>query len=126
MIMLKTNKDIDGIRKSSSLLVRTHAEIAKFIKPGVSSCFLDKKAEEFIRDNGGVPAFKGYNNFPNTLCVSPNDEVVHGLPNNEKIKSGTILSVDCGVIKDGYFSDCAFTYEVGEVSNEKKTTFRSH
>ncbi|MEC8537309.1 MAG: type I methionyl aminopeptidase [Bacteroidota bacterium] len=120
MIMLKTNKDIDGIRESSSLLVRTHAEIAKFIKPGVSSDFLDKTAEEFIRDNGGVPAFKGYNNFPNTLCVSPNDEVVHGLPNNEKIKSGTILSIDCGVIKNGYFSDCAFTYEVGEVSNEKK------
>ena len=113
MIMLKTNKDIDGIRESSSLLVRTHAEIAKFIKPGVSSDFLDKTAEEFIRDNGGVPAFKGYNNFPNTLCVSPNDEVVHGLPNNEKIKSGTILSIDCGVIKNGYFSDCAFTYEVG-------------
>ncbi len=120
MVMLKTKKDIDYIRKSSSLLVRTHAELAKVIKPGISSLFLDNLAEEFIRDNGGVPAFKGYNNFPNTLCVSPNDEVVHGIPNSKEIESGTILSVDCGVIKDGYFSDCAFTYEVGEVSQELK------
>jgi len=120
MVMLKTKKDIDYIRKSSSLLVRTHAELAKVIKPGVSSLFLDNLAEEFIRDNGGIPAFKGYNNFPNTLCVSPNDEVVHGIPNSKEIQSGTILSVDCGVIKDGYFSDCAFTYEVGEVSQELK------
>ncbi len=120
MIMLKTKRDIDFIRKSSSLLVRTHAELAKVIKPGVSSLFLDNLAEEFIRDNGGVPAFKGYNNFPNTLCVSPNSEVVHGIPNQKNIESGTILSVDCGVIKDGYFSDCAFTYEVGEVSEENK------
>ena len=120
MVMLKTKKDIDYIRKSSSLLVRTHAELAKVIKPGISSLFLDNLAEEFIRDNGGVPAFKGYNNFPNTLCVSPNDEVVHGIPNSKEIQSGTILSVDCGVIKDGYFSDCAFTYEVGEVSQELK------
>ena len=120
MVMLKTKKDIDYIRKSSSLLVRTHAELAKVIKPGISSLFLDNLAEEFIRDNGGIPAFKGYNNFPNTLCVSPNDEVVHGIPNSKEIQSGTILSVDCGVIKDGYFSDCAFTYEVGEVSQELK------
>jgi len=120
MVMLKTKQDIDYIRKSSSLLVRTHAELAKVIKPGVSSIFLDNLAEEFIRDNGGNPAFKGYNNFPNTLCVSPNDEVVHGIPNHKEIESGTILSVDCGVIKDGYFSDCAFTYEVGEVSKENK------
>ncbi len=120
MIMLKTKKDIDFIRKSSSLLVRTHAELAKVIKPGISSIFLDNLAEEFIRDNGATPAFKGYNNFPNTLCVSPDSEVVHGIPNKKYIESGTILSVDCGVIKDGYFSDCAFTYEVGEISNENK------
>ena len=118
--MIKTKKDIDYIRESSSLLVRTHAELAKFIKPGISSSFLDNLAEEFIRDHGATPAFKGYNNFPNTLCVSPNEEVVHGIPNNKKIESGTILSVDCGVVKNGYFSDCAFTYEVGEVSKENK------
>ena len=83
MIMLKTKKDIDFIRKSSSLLVRTHAELAKVIKPGISSMFLDNLAEEFIRDNGATPAFKGYNNFPNTLCVSPDSEVVHGIPNKK-------------------------------------------
>ena len=120
MIMLKTKKDIDYIRKSSSLLVRTHAELAKYIKPGVNSLFLDNLAEEFIRDNGGVPAFKGYNGFPNTLCVSPDCEVVHGIPNKKHVISGTILSIDCGVILEGYFSDCAFTYEIGEVSNENK------
>ena len=118
--MLKTKKDIDYIRKSSSLLVRTHAELAKYIKPGVSSLFLDNLAEEFIRDNGGVPAFKGYNGFPNTLCVSPDSEVVHGIPNKKNVISGTILSIDCGVILDGYFSDCAYTYEIGDVSNENK------
>ncbi len=119
-IMIKTKKDIDYIRKSSSILVRTHAEMAKVIKPGISSAFLDNLAEEFIRDNGATPAFKGYNKFPNTICVSPNSEVVHGIPNDKKIEAGTILSVDCGVIKDGYFSDCAFTYEVGEVSLQNK------
>ena len=118
--MLKTKKDIDYIRKSSSLLVRTHAELAKYIKPGVSSLFLDNLAEEFIRDNGGIPAFKGYNGFPNTLCVSPDSEVVHGIPNKKNVISGTILSIDCGVILEGYFSDCAFTYEIGDVSNENK------
>jgi len=118
--MLKTKKDIDFIRKSSSLLVRTHAELAKYIKPGVSSLFLDNLAEEFIRDNGGVPAFKGYNGFPNTLCVSQDCEVVHGLPNKKNVISGTILSIDCGVVLEGYFSDCAFTYEIGDVSNENK------
>ena len=120
MIMLKTKKDIDFIRKSSSLLVRTHAELAKVIKPGISSMFLDNLAEEFIRDNGATPAFKGYNNFPNTLCVSPDDQVVHGIPNEENIIEGTLLSIDCGVYKNGYFSDCAFTYEVGIVNEEKK------
>jgi len=120
MIMLKTKKDIDYIRKSSSLLVRTHAELAKYIKPGVNSLFLDNLAEEFIRDNGGVPAFKGYNGFPNTLCVSPDCEVVHGIPNKNHVISGSILSIDCGVILEGYFSDCAFTYEIGDVSNENK------
>lgn len=118
--MIKTKKDIDYIRKSSSLLVRTHAELAKYIKPGVNSLFLDNLAEEFIRDNGGVPAFKGYNGFPNSICVSPDCEVVHGIPNKRNVISGTILSIDCGVILDGYFSDCAYTYEIGDVSNENK------
>ena len=82
MIYKKTEEEIDLIRESSLLVARTHAELARYIKPGVTSLSLDKKAEEFIRDNGGVPAFKGYNGFPNTLCVSPNSQVVHGIPNS--------------------------------------------
>ena len=120
MVILKTKEEINLIRESSALLVKTHCELAKFITPGVSSLFLDRIAEEFIRDNGAIPAFKGYNNFPNTLCVSPDEQVVHGIPNKEYICEGTLLSIDCGVYKNGYFSDCAFTYEVGNVDEDKK------
>ena len=120
MVILKTKDEIDLIRDSSSLLVKTHCELAKLIEPGVSSLFLDRIAEEFIRDNGAIPAFKGYNNFPNTLCISPDSQVVHGIPNKELLLEGTLLSIDCGVYKNGYFSDCAFTYEVGEISQENK------
>ena len=108
------------IRKSSLLVAKTHAEIAGLIKPGVTTLKLDKIAEEFIRDNGGLPAFKGYNNFPNTLCMSPNNQVVHGIPNDNFLESGEILSVDCGVVMNGYYGDSAFTYEIGEVNSEIK------
>ena len=81
---------------------------------------MDEIAEEFIRDNGGIPAFKGYNGFPNTLCVSPNDQVVHGIPNGRALKDGDILSVDCGVVMNGYYGDSTFTYEVGEVDVQIK------
>ena len=120
MIYYKTEDEIDLIRKSSLLVAKTHAEIAGLIKPGITTLALDKIAEEFIRDNGGIPAFKGYSGFPNTLCVSPDDQVVHGIPNDKSLKDGEILSVDCGVVMNGYFGDSAFTYEVGEVDAETK------
>ena len=120
MIYYKTEEEIDLIRNSSLLVAKTHAEIAGLIKPGITSLALDKIAEEFIRDNGGVPAFKGYGGFPNTLCMSPNDQVVHGIPNDRVLQDGEILSVDCGVVMNGYFGDSAFTYEVGEVDAETK------
>ena len=120
MIYLKTYKEIDLMRESSYLVARTHSELAKFIKPGINSLYLDKLAEEFIRDNGGVPAFKGYNDFPNTLCVSQDDEVVHGLPSNKEIKEGSILSIDCGVLMNGFYGDSAYTFAVGDISYEKK------
>ena len=120
MIYYKTEEEIDLIRESSLLVAKTHAEIAGLIKPGITTLALDKIAEEFIRDNGGIPAFKGYSGFPNTLCVSPNDQVVHGIPNDKSLKDGEILSVDCGVVMNGYFGDSAFTYEVGEVDAETK------
>ena len=120
MIYYKTEEEIDLIRKSSLLVAKTHAEIAGLIKPGITTLALDKIAEEFIRDNCGIPAFKGYQGFPNTLCMSPNEQVVHGIPNDRVLTNGEILSVDCGVMMDGFYGDSAFTYEVGEVDNKTK------
>ena len=118
MIYYKSEEEVELVRESSLLVAKTHAEIAKLIKPGISSLELDQIAEEFIRDNGGKPAFKGYNGFPCTLCASPNEVVVHGIPNNEPINDGTILSIDCGVYMNGFYGDSAYTYEVGEVKKE--------
>ena len=120
MIYYKSEEEVELVRKSSLLVAKTHAEIAKLIKPGISSLELDQIAEEFIRDNGGEPAFKGYNGFPCTLCASPHEVVVHGIPNNEPINDGTILSIDCGVFMNGFYGDSAYTYEVGEVKKEIK------
>jgi methionyl aminopeptidase len=118
MIYYKTNEEIEKIRVSSLLVARALAEVAKIIRPGVTSLELDKIAEEFIRDNGGIPAFKGYNGFPNSLCISPNEQVVHGIPNNRPYENGDIISVDCGVLKDGYFGDSAYTFAIGTISDE--------
>jgi methionyl aminopeptidase len=120
MVYLKTFEEINLIRESAQLVARTHAELAKIIQPGITSLYLDKIAEEFIRDNGGLPGFKGYNNFPNTLCVSEDNEVVHGIPSNKEIKEGSILSIDCGVIMHDFYGDSAYTFAVGEISEDKK------
>ena len=121
MIHYRSDEEIDLIRESSLLVAKTHAEISALIKPGVTTLQLDKIAEEFIRDNGGVPAFKGYGGFPNTLCASLNEQVVHGIPNDNPLNEGDIISMDCGVVMNGYFGDSAYTYEVGEVSEEVKS-----
>ena len=114
MVYYKTEDEIDLIRESSLLVAKTHAEIAGLITPGVTTLALDKIAEEFIMDNGGKPAFKDYNGFPNTLCMSPNNQIVHGIPNDKILNDGDILSVDCGVFMNGYYGDSAFTYDVVE------------
>ena len=124
MIYYKTKEEIELIRLSSLLVAKTHAEMAKLIQPGITSKQLDVRAEEFIRDNGGVPAFKGYRGFPATLCVSPEDEVVHGIPNDKPVLEGTILSIDCGVLMNGFYGDSAYTFAVGEISNEKRKLLR--
>ena len=121
MVYYKTEEEIDLVRNSSLLVAKTHAEIASLIIPGVTTLELDKIAEEFIFDNGGKPAFKGYGGFPNTLCVSPNEQVVHGIPNNDILKEGDILSVDCGVFMDGFYGDSAYTYKVGNVDSLKSS-----
>lgn len=120
MIHYKSAEEIELIRISSLMVSRTHAAVVPYIKPGVTTAKLDAIAEEFIRDNGGQPAFKGYRGFPATLCISVNEEVVHGIPSERVVKESDVLSVDCGVKKDGYFGDSAFTYPIGEVSLEIK------
>tara|TARA_Y100001968_G_C19335430_1_gene706597 strand:+ start:30 stop:800 length:771 start_codon:yes stop_codon:yes gene_type:complete len=120
MVYLKTHNEIDLMRESSQLVARTHAELAKVIKPGISSLYLDKIAEEFIRDNGGEPGFKGYNGFPSTLCISRDNEVVHGMPSKEELAEGSIVSIDCGVLMNGFYGDSAYTFAVGDISEEKK------
>ncbi|MBE0637563.1 MAG: type I methionyl aminopeptidase [Bacteroidales bacterium] len=118
MIHLKTEEEIELIRESSLLVGKTLAEVARFIAPGVTTGKLDKIAEEFIRDHHGEPGFKGYHGFPATLCTSVNEVVVHGIPGGYVLKEGDIISIDCGVKKNGFFGDSAYTFAVGEVDNE--------
>ena len=120
MIFYKTGEEIERIRKSSLLVGKTLAEVAKKIKPGVSTLELDKLAEEFIRDHGAEPGFLGFGGFPNSLCTSVNEAVVHGIPNKKPLENGDIVSIDCGVLLDEFYGDSAYTFEVGEVSTEVK------
>ncbi|NVN96282.1 MAG: type I methionyl aminopeptidase [Bacteroidetes bacterium] len=119
MIHYKTEEEIELLRESSLLVGKTLAEIAKHIKPGVETLFLDKMAEDFIRSHGAVPGFKGYNGFKHTLCISVNDEVVHGIPSKRILEDGDIVSLDCGTLKNGFYGDSAYTFAVGNVIEEK-------
>ena len=118
MNLIKTLEEIELIRESAQLVSKTLGMLASEIKPGINTLYLDNLAESFIRDHNGVPGFLGLYDFPNTLCISPNSQVVHGIPNKEIIKEGEILSIDCGVLKNGYYGDHAFTFTVGEVDKE--------
>lgn len=118
MILIKSDEEIELLRQSNVLVSKVLGEIKKMINPGVSTLELDKWAEEYIRDNGAKPAFKGYRGYPNTLCTSINEEVVHGIPSNYRLKEGDIISVDCGVVLNGYIGDSAYTFAVGEVKSE--------
>ena len=123
MIFLKTDDEIELLRQSNLLVGKTLAEVAKLIKPGVTTKELDKVAEEFIRDNGAIPTFKGFPNpyggpFPCAICTSVNEQVVHGIPNDTPLKDGDIVSVDCGTLLNGYNGDSAYTFCVGKVAPE--------
>lgn len=118
MIYLKTNEEIELMRESNQLVGATLGELAKHIAPGVQTLKLDSIAEEFIRSNGAVPGFKGYGGFPFTLCISVNEVVVHGFPSNYTLKDGDIVSIDCGVVKNGFNGDSAYTFPVGEIAEE--------
>lgn len=120
MIHIKTEEEIELIRESSLLVGKTLAEVAKLIKPGRKTIDLDNVAEQFIRDHKAVPGFKGYNGFPYTLCISVNEVVVHGFPGEYELKEGDIISIDCGVLKNEFYGDSAYTFAVGEINGEKQ------
>jgi len=120
MIVVKTKEEIELMRESALVVSKTLGEIAKAVKPGVSTLQLDKIAEECIRDQGAIPGFLGLYDFPNTLCMSPNSQVVHGIPNKEPLVEGDIISIDCGAIKNGFYGDHAYTFAVGEIAPETK------
>lgn len=118
MIYLKTDDEIALMRESNILVGKTLGEMARWIAPGITTLRLDQIAEEFIRDNGGVPGFKGYGGFPYTLCISVNENVVHGFPSSYVLREGDIVSIDCGAVVEGYNGDSAYTFPVGEVAPE--------
>lgn len=126
MIFLKTDEEIELMRVSNRLVGMTLGEIAKHIRPGVTTKYLDKIAEDFIRSHGAIPTFLGYKgapgaiDFPGSICASVNENVVHGIPSNYELKEGDIISVDCGTFKDGFCGDSAYTFAVGNVSDEVK------
>ncbi len=128
MIYLKSDNEIEKMRESAQLVSRTLGEVGKLIEPGVETGKLDRVAEDYIIMNNARPAFKGYgprnNPFPATLCISVNDEVVHGIPGSRKLEEGDIVSIDCGVEKNGYFGDHAFTFAVGECDDKALNLLR--
>ena len=118
MIITKTKEEIELMRESALIVSKTLGILAKEVKPGVTTLYLDKLAEEYIRDQGAIPGFLGLYDFPNTLCMSPNAQVVHGVPNNTPLAEGDIISIDCGAIKNGFYGDHAYTFAVGEIAPE--------
>jgi methionyl aminopeptidase len=122
MIAIRTREEIEIIKRNALMVTATLTDVAKMLKPGITTLSLDTMAETFIRDHGGSPSFKGYgsknNPYPNSLCISVNEVVVHGLPSNYELKDGDIVSVDCGFYKDGYHGDHAYTFAIGEVRHE--------
>ncbi|NND12185.1 MAG: type I methionyl aminopeptidase [Flavobacteriaceae bacterium] len=118
MIIVKTSEEIELMRESALIVSKTLGMLASEVKPGVTTLHLDSLAETFIRDHGAIPGFLGLYEFPNTLCVSPNEQVVHGIPNKEPLKEGDIISIDCGAIKNDFYGDHAYTFPVGEIDQE--------
>lgn len=119
-IYYKSKEEVELIRESSLLVSRTLAEVAKVIGPGVTTKQLNDLAETFIKDHGAIPAFLNYNGFPYSLCISPNEQVVHGFPGDYVIQEGDLISVDCGVIKNDFFGDSAYTFSIGDIDAEKQ------
>ena len=117
-MIVKTAEEIELLRQSSLLVGKTLAEVAKILKPGVKTKVLDEVAETFIRDHGAEPGFKGYGDFPATLCISINDQIVHGIPGEREIVDGDLVSIDCGTYLNGFYGDYAYSFAVGDVTEE--------
>ncbi|HIS34448.1 MAG TPA: type I methionyl aminopeptidase [Candidatus Avirikenella pullistercoris] len=117
MISLKTQEEVELLRENNILVSKTLAEVGKHIKPGITTLALDKIAEEYIRSHGAIPGFLGYGGFPATLCVSVNEQIVHGIPSKYELKEGDIVSVDCGTFMKGFYGDSAYTFAVGEIDS---------
>ena len=115
MITIKTEEEIGLLRENNLLVSATLAEVAKHVAPGVTTLELDRIAEEFIRSHGAVPGFLGYGGFPNTLCISVNEQVVHGIPSDYALREGDVVSVDCGTVMKGFYGDSAYTFAVGSI-----------
>lgn len=122
--ILKTDDEVELIRQSSLLVGKTLAELASRIRPGVTTLELDRVAQQFIRDHDAIPGFLGYSGFPNSICASVNSSVVHGIPNDKPLQDGDIVSLDIGVVKQGYWGDSAYTFAVGNVSPEVQQLLR--
>lgn len=120
MIILKSLQEIEKIRSAGRIVAGTIEELRKRVCPGITTGELDRMAEEFITKKGGAPAFKGYKGYPNTACISVNDEIVHGIPSERVLKEGDIVSIDLGVLLDGYYGDAAITLPVGRINNGAK------
>ncbi|MDI9606169.1 MAG: type I methionyl aminopeptidase [Bacteroidota bacterium] len=120
MIILKTDEEIEFMRLANRLVGKTLGELSRHVKPGVTTLQLDKIAEEFIRDHGAIPTFLGYGGFPNSICTSVNENVVHGIPNDRPLQDGDVVSIDCGTCLHGFCGDSAYTFQVGEVDEKVK------
>jgi methionyl aminopeptidase len=124
MIIPKSKEEIELMRESALVVSKTLGMLAKEVKPGVTTLYLDKLAEDFIRSQGAIPGFLGLYDFPNTLCMSPNEQVVHGFPTTEPLKEGDIISIDCGAIKNDFYGDHAYTFAVGEIDPDTEKLLR--
>ena len=124
MIVVKTKEEIEIMRESALVVSRTLGMLAKEVKPGVTTLYLDELAEDYIRSQDAIPGFLGLYDFPNTLCMSPNAQVVHGIPNDTPLQEGDIISIDCGAIKNGFYGDHAYTFAVGEIDSKAEKLLR--
>ena len=120
MVSIKTKEEIEKMKKAGHVNYLTHQYLKSLIKPGITTKYLNDEADKFIREHGGIPGFLNYEGFPGSICASVNEEVVHGIPGDRVLKEGDIISLDIGVVVDGFHSDSAWTYPVGKISRENE------